>query len=347
MSLSSPAVSVIVPIYNVEKYLEQCVDSILAQTLHDIEVILVDDGSPDACPAMVDAYAAADPRVIAIHQPNGGYGKAVNAGIAAATAPYIGIVEPDDWIDTGMYEALYRRAQETGADIVKSAFYTELDTPAVKQSMKAPWADENVPKNCFSLRGFPCFMYWHPSIWSCLYRRDFLEQYKLKMSEIPGAGWTDNLFQVQSMCYASCISYVNEAWYHYRKTAENDSDLLHNYRIPFERSDEIHAWLEKTNIKDAGILLHLYMRELYYIRTVLGMKVLEDTADCYARIKAMCCRMQPDILKQAHTEKRIPRKLWQTYEAGLTSPAAIHRSIRFRAFRKRVKSTLTSLLHRA
>ena len=97
-----PKVSVVVPIYGVEKYLRECVDSILAQTLKDIEVILVDDGSPDGCSAIVDEYAAKDPRVVAVHQPNGGYGRAVNNGIELAKGEYIGIVESDDWIEPTM-----------------------------------------------------------------------------------------------------------------------------------------------------------------------------------------------------------------------------------------------------
>ncbi|MBQ9738124.1 MAG: glycosyltransferase, partial [Alphaproteobacteria bacterium] len=75
--MNKPKVSIVVPIYGVEKYLQQCVDSILAQTLKDIEIILVDDGSKDKCPEIVDEYAKKDPRIVAVHQPNGGYGRAV------------------------------------------------------------------------------------------------------------------------------------------------------------------------------------------------------------------------------------------------------------------------------
>lgn len=118
-----PDISVVVPIYGVEKYLKQCVDSILNQTFKNMEVILVDDGSRDRCPQMVDEYAAQDARVVAIHQPNGGYGKAVNAGIARARGKYIGIIESDDWIAPDMYEKLFAQAEKTGAEITKGNFY--------------------------------------------------------------------------------------------------------------------------------------------------------------------------------------------------------------------------------
>lgn len=97
----APKVSVIMPTYRVEPYFEQALLSVVDQTLRDIEIIPVDDGSPDNCGAIMDAYAAKDPRIKPIHQPNGGYGKAINAGLYAATGEYIAIVETDDWIEAG------------------------------------------------------------------------------------------------------------------------------------------------------------------------------------------------------------------------------------------------------
>ena len=117
-------VSVIIPIYNVEKYLQECLDSVIDQTLKDIEIILVDDGSPDNCPRICDEYAQKDARIKVIHKENGGYGSAVNRGLEEATGEYIGIVEPDDYIDSDMYEDLYNIAQTNNADIVKSDHYT-------------------------------------------------------------------------------------------------------------------------------------------------------------------------------------------------------------------------------
>ena len=95
-----PKVSVIIPVYNVEKYLRQCLDSVINQTLKDIEIICVDDGSTDNCPNILDEYAAKDARIKIIHKKNEGYGKAMNVGISHASGEYIGIVEPDDYIDS-------------------------------------------------------------------------------------------------------------------------------------------------------------------------------------------------------------------------------------------------------
>lgn len=113
----NPKVSVIVPIYNVEKYLNKCVDSIINQSLRDIEIILVDDGSTDNSGEIADTYAQKDRRVKVIHKENGGQGSARNYGIEVAQGKYIGFVDSDDWIDLNMYEELYIAAEKENADI--------------------------------------------------------------------------------------------------------------------------------------------------------------------------------------------------------------------------------------
>ena len=117
-----PKISVIVPVYKVEPYLNRCIDSILNQTYTDLEVILVDDGSPDNCPALCDQAAQRDPRIKVIHKENGGAASARNAGLAAATGEYIGFVDSDDYIDAEMYQILMETAVDTGADIVECGY---------------------------------------------------------------------------------------------------------------------------------------------------------------------------------------------------------------------------------
>ena len=102
-------VSIIVPIYNVEKYLSKCIESILSQTYKNIEIILVDDGSPDNSPQICDEYAKKDDRIIVIHKANGGVSSARNAGIDIATGKYIGFVDPDDYIENNMYELMVNK----------------------------------------------------------------------------------------------------------------------------------------------------------------------------------------------------------------------------------------------
>lgn len=120
--MSSPLISVIVPIYNMESLLPRCLDSLAAQTLRDLEIICVDDGSTDGSGGIVRKYASGDSRFRLITQENSGRAEARNAGIRAAAAPYLGFADPDDYVEPDMYERLYRLAEETGADMVQCSY---------------------------------------------------------------------------------------------------------------------------------------------------------------------------------------------------------------------------------
>ena len=121
-----PLISVIVPIYNIEKYLGICIESILDQTYQNLEVILVDDGSPDRCPELCDLYASKDSRITVIHKENGGLVSARKAGIRAAHGEYIGVVDGDDWIGRGFYMSLLSSALESDSDAVIAGFTRDL-----------------------------------------------------------------------------------------------------------------------------------------------------------------------------------------------------------------------------
>lgn len=112
-----PTISIIVPVYKVEPFLQKCINSILSQTYQNLEIILVDDGSPDSCPSICDSYALKDKRVRVIHKPNGGLSSARNAGLDIAKGDYIGFVDSDDWIESTMYEEMISLMQEKDLDV--------------------------------------------------------------------------------------------------------------------------------------------------------------------------------------------------------------------------------------
>jgi glycosyltransferase involved in cell wall biosynthesis len=120
-------ISVIIPVYQAEEFLAKCVDSVLAQTEHDLEVILIDDGSTDCSANICDEYSARDDRVRVIHKDNAGVSAARNTGIAEANGDYIGFVDSDDWIEPNMYERLLAEANKSGADIVMCDATTVYD----------------------------------------------------------------------------------------------------------------------------------------------------------------------------------------------------------------------------
>ena len=122
----TPKVSILVPIFNVEKYLRQCLDSIVNQTLKDIEIICINDGSTDSSPAIIDEFAKNDPRIVILTKTNSGYGDSMNQGLKKATGEYIGIVESDDWVDIDMFENLYDIAVKNNVAVNIGQFIRKL-----------------------------------------------------------------------------------------------------------------------------------------------------------------------------------------------------------------------------
>lgn len=219
---NQPKVSVIIPIYNVEKYLRECLDSVVNQTLKDIEIICVNDGSTDSSAAICDEYAAKDPRVKVIHKPNAGYGHSMNRGLENATGEYIGIVESDDFAELNMFESLYNHAKLHEADVVKSKFWLYWSTPEVKNEKF-----ENVGKypinKITNAKSNPDIILSVSSIWSAIYRKDFLDRRNIKFLESPGASYQDTSFCFITAAAADRVFFTDEAFLHYRQDNENSS----------------------------------------------------------------------------------------------------------------------------
>lgn len=271
-----PKVSVVVPIYGVEKYLNQCVDSILAQTLKDIEVILVDDGSPDKCPEIVDEYAKKDKRVVAVHQPNGGYGVAVNHGISVATGEYIGIIESDDWIEPNMYEELYKNAHKNNTDITKGGFYKYDSTlPAGKQDEYWQSRYQNLndaPAGVFTIEEFPLLASFHASIWSSIYKADFIKQQKVNESR--SASYQDFPFMIEAMCRAKRITVDPRPFVHYRMEVGQNSSTMRNDKrliVMAEQCLRSVALLKKYNKYEAlkeEFYFHAFLANYLFYHTI-------------------------------------------------------------------------------
>ena len=215
-----PKVSIVVPIYNVEKYLRECIDSILKQTLRDIEIILVDDGSPDGCGKIIDEYARIDSRIVAVHQENSGYSKAVNRGIDMATGEYIGIIESDDWIDDDMYESLYKNAKKNKTEVTKGLFYIYHTVPKAGESQNVIYKNPNgvdlrlAPEGAFRPEEWPRILGFHASIWSSIYKADFVK--KIRIPETAGASYQDFPFMAEVFCRAKRVSVVKRPFVHWR-----------------------------------------------------------------------------------------------------------------------------------
>lgn len=258
-------VSVVVPVYNREKYLKQCVDSIVAQTLREIEIILVDDGSTDASPAICDEYAAKDSRVKVIHKQNAGMGAAYNTGMAKAKGEYIGFVESDDWIEPEMYEELYNKAVEQDVDMVKSLF-TRVN--GEKRNLANIYGNRIFNQRLENLSITAHVMaYKHPSPWSAIYHRSFIERYKIQYPERPGASAQDRDFHWRVITQARSCYLVPKSYYNYRTDAP-DSSSNQGYKAAMDSVvtfQDTFKWLLQ-NDTDSGFM------ELFYRCAFLELK---------------------------------------------------------------------------
>ena len=171
--MTSSNISIIVPIYKVEVYLRQCLDSILNQTYGNLEIILVEDGSPDRCGAICDEYAQRDGRIRVIHQENGGVSAARNAGLEAATGQWIGWVDPDDWIDPDMFERLITAGEqeEEPVDVVICGGYEEYRYRQVPFG----WPCRQLLDREEALQGLLEDRYMHNALYDKLWRRELYE----------------------------------------------------------------------------------------------------------------------------------------------------------------------------
>lgn len=188
----APLLSIIVPVYKVENYLPKCIDSILAQTFTDFELILVEDGSPDDCPALCDATAEKDARVRVIHQKNGGLSAARNAGLDAARGAWIGFVDSDDYIAPEMYEVLYQAVQSTGADLALCDYaeVNEAGTPCPQMHVSLSGGELTGQELLKRASGLMVQLAWNK-----LYRRAIFTQLRY-----PEGKLNEDLFLIPEVC---------------------------------------------------------------------------------------------------------------------------------------------------
>ena len=190
-----PLLSIIVPIYNVEKYLSKCVESILGQTYANFELILVDDGSPGRCGEMIDEYARMDSRIVVVHQENQGLSAARNAGLKIAQGEYVGFVDPDDWIEPDMYEALIRAIEETGCDIAICPWFVN-DENGTEKAQEFRMASRVLSEQEYLERLFDMPPTIGGSVCNKLYRAKLIHA----CFDIESTMYEDGLFNAQYCC---------------------------------------------------------------------------------------------------------------------------------------------------
>ena len=218
--MKNPLVSIVVPIYNVEKYLETCLASIVSQTLKNIEIICVDDGSTDNSLNIAKRFASKDDRIKVISKPNSGYGHTMNVGFNEAKGEYVGIVESDDYIDKNMFKYLYTKAKKYNLDISRSDFF-EFSQTFHNYVMSVN--DISYYDRLLKPIDTPIIFDFRMNTWASIYKLSFLKENNIKHNTTPGASFQDTGFWFQTYLYASSLMIFNKAFYHYRQDNINSS----------------------------------------------------------------------------------------------------------------------------
>lgn len=329
-------ISIIIPVYKVENYLEQCLKSVMNQTLEDIEIIVVDEGEYDRCREIIDEAAAKDKRIIALHDKHGGYGNSVNSGIARATGKYIGFVESDDFIEPWMYEILYNKAEELNADITKSAFYYFFDNKKEELAPLMSVLRRDLPKNkAFTLEEYPVLLATHPSIWTGLYKREWLQNTGIQF--LPKGAYLDIRFRFETLMKAAKIAWIDEATYHWRLTNPTSTNASWNINAALERWEFLHAqFIEKPNLwkRFAPYMLVEEYKNLfgkYSLRNCTSgqRKQIREYHKLYSNDMIKACPFLSDEIKRRYLNGSLG---WLAIKRGFSKLKDILRKVEFREF---------------
>ena len=236
-------ISVIVPVYNVERYIRQCVESILEQTYADLEIILVDDGSTDGSGSICDEYKLKDNRVVVIHKCNGGLSEARNAGLDIARGEYIGFVDSDDYIEPDMYEVLYKNCERYAADLAAARFVKFNTQGEVRknftENIEVFSREEMLRLFIVGDRRYEITM----SVWDRLYKRELISDLRFPV----GKCYEDIVFSTKVIEKSKINVYIDRALYHYRLREDSISgeDFNDYNRAPLRIITDLIPELER------------------------------------------------------------------------------------------------------
>jgi glycosyltransferase involved in cell wall biosynthesis len=228
MPSSKVKISIIIPVYNVEKYLKKCIESVLAQTLRDIEVFLIDDGSTDNSWRLVQKFAERDKRIKAIQQQNMGAAVARNRGLDQAKGEYIGFVDSDDYVDTDYFAKLYEAAIKNDADIARAYVKSEIETGDAYQLAHSVEGYDNYYNKLSKEKVLENKLNLTSSNWLAIYRRSILEENNIRFVPEIRTG-QDNIFNLHVSYFANKVVFVDEPTYYHMN--RRDGSLMTGYNF--------------------------------------------------------------------------------------------------------------------
>jgi glycosyltransferase involved in cell wall biosynthesis len=289
-----PEVSIIVTSYNIEPYIEQCLASLAAQTLRDIEVIVVDDGSTDGSPALIKEFAATDPRFVPVLLPDnsvGGVATAANAGLDRATAPYVGFADGDDYFEPAMFEKLLTAAQAADSDLAMCKYQEVDDATGLfrEPAESSRWARLSGTSFRLNVERRKQFLRFIAVPWRKLYRRELLEQHSIRFP-VGDFFYEDNPFHWFSILSATSLVVVPEVLCYHRVARAGQTMVVANAGLLkiFEHHDVIRAWLVERGLEPtyAPTLVGWVVSQLEWIALRTPAELHRDLFDAVAAILA-------------------------------------------------------------
>lgn len=295
---NDPLVSVIIPVYMVQEYLDQCIQSVTSQTYKNLEIILVNDGSKDNSPSICEKWKTLDNRIQVIHKENGGLSSARNAGLKVATGLYIAFVDSDDWLHKDCYRKVVDRAIATNADIVGYDIF-ESYSDETSYNPHIP----HFPKDVFNACDFlPSLFNMWPLVWAKLYKHDFIRRHNLKFIE--GILYEDNPFVLGCWIRNPVVTFVREPLHYYRLGRHGQITSGYN-----PRTKDVFIMLDKVreDFRKTGMNKHYINLIDWSIQNVVWLyrKTPNDLRKCYYKqmkelfmsylIKGMC---RPGVVKR-------------------------------------------------
>lgn len=314
-AVGSPAISVIVPIYNMEKLMRKCLDSIMAQTFQDYECLLIDDGSKDGSPAICDEYATKDPRFKAFHKPNGGLSDARNYGIERAHGDYTIFFDPDDWVDADCLKDMYAKAQETDADMVICDYFNEDPYQSVyckQQPTSLNHEDSLKDMIVGKLFGFT---------WNKLLKRDLYSRFDLQY--IVGMyGCEDQYTMCELLKNDITIAYLPKAYYHYMHYGNATQSRRYDestYQHDVKMRDMFVELLDDTPYQQIAYdkkTEAIFSRAFYFGYEMYSSKAFKERFSNYSITKEDSFLMNCFFLLSKRGYYRLVRKMWGTMYSG-------------------------------
>lgn len=267
MNNTNVKVSIIVPIYNVENYLEKCLDSLTGQSLNDIEILAVNDGSTDGSLKILENYASKDSRIVVLDKENGGLSDARNYAFPYIHGEYVGFIDSDDYVDPKMYEVMYNRAIETSSDIVECNLHHTFDD----------YEDTEIGRHIHDKKEL--IMNGRSVVWNKIYKTSWLLETGVRFPK--GLIYEDVNFYCKIVPFLNKIDYVEEPFVHYvqRGTSINNFQTLKTMQI-FDILDDIHKFYEEKGFMDEyGEALEFLYTRILLCSSLSRMSRIKDPSD--------------------------------------------------------------------